>query len=416
MLDLATFAAEPLLLAPQHAAAAAAAVKRGDPPEDGVAEYRLDVAAVYGMECDEDDSRPFAFANGLAFVPVRGTLINRLSWACGWVTGYKYLLATVAAACADTSVRGIVFDVDSCGGEAAGCFETAEAIREMLNASGKPSVAVVDSSCYSAAYAMACAADRIALIPSGGAGSIGVVCMHVDYSEVMSEAGIKVTYVYAGSHKVDGNPYQPLPDTVRADMQARIDGKYNAFVAHVAGRRPMTEQAVRDTEARCFDAAAALSLGLVDAVAPAQQAVAQFAESLNPAPPGAIFMEANVADTIDTAAVQAEARTAERARVSAILTSAEAEGRGDLANHLAFATDMTAEQATAMLSKAPRASAAAAAPAVETNLLAAAMAAAGTPGISADANASTSAGAVDDAAAATALVLQSFALATGRKA
>jgi signal peptide peptidase SppA len=415
MLDIAAITAEPLLLAPQHAQTMLSALKRGAPVEN--ADHRLDVAAVYGMECDEDDSLPFAFADGIAFVPVRGTLINRLSYSCPWVTGYKYLLSTVAAACANAAVRGIVFDVDSCGGEAAGCFETAEAIREMLTASGKPSVAVVDSNCYSAAYAMACAADRIVAIPSGGEGSIGVVCMHVDYSEMMGESGIKITYVYAGDHKVDGNPYQPLPDTVRADMQARIDGKYNAFVAHVASRRPMTEQAVRDTQARCFDSPAALALGLVDAVAPAQQAVAQFAESLTPAPMfGAVFMEADMADLT----ALAEARTAERARISAIMTCAEATGRGDLANHLAFETEMTAEQAAAMLSKAPRAAAATVAAATtpaEPNLLAAAMAAAGTPGISADASASASgASAEGDAAAATALILSSFASATGRKA
>ena len=63
--------------------------------------------------------------------------------------------------------------------------------------------------------ALAAAADRIVLIPSGGAGSIGVVTMHVDYSKNLSEAGIKVTYIHGGAHKVDGNPYQPLPDDVR---------------------------------------------------------------------------------------------------------------------------------------------------------------------------------------------------------
>ena len=226
----------------------------------------------------------------------------------------------------------------------------------------------------------------------------------------LGEAGIKVTYIYAGDHKVDGNPYEPLPDGVRSDIQARIDGKYESFVGHVAAMRKMDPAAVRATQARTYDAPEAMRLGLIDAIATAPAALAQFQATI-PAPSGAFFMEADVADTIDTAAVQAEARTAERARVSAILTSAEAEGRGDLANHLAFATDMTAEQANAMLAKAPRAAApAAAAPAAAANPLEQAMAKVGTPGIGADAP-EAAAPKADSAS----FMLSALSLATGHK-
>ena len=79
---------------------------------------------------------------------------------------------------------------------------------------------------------------------------------------------------------------------------------------------------------------------------------------------------------IDKAAVAG----AERARIRAIITGAEAEGRGELANKLAFDTDMAADVAVGILAAAPRAAKApAAAPAADP--LAAAMAAAGTPGI-----------------------------------
>lgn len=44
---------------------------------------------------------------------------------------------------------------------------------------------------------------------------------------------------------------------------------------------------------------------------------------------------------------------ADRARTKAILGHANAKGREDLAHHLAFETDMSAEAAAAMLAKAP---------------------------------------------------------------
>ncbi len=50
-----------------------------------------------------------------------------------------------------------------------------------------------------------------------------------------------------------------------------------------------------------------------------------------------------------------DARSTERARIQAITNSKAAEGRADLANHLAFNTDMTPEEAIAILGAAPEA-------------------------------------------------------------
>ena len=54
------------------------------------------------------------------------------------------------------------------------------------------------------------------------------------------------------------------------------------------------------------------------------------------------------------AEVQTTAKTAERSRIQTILASEEAKDRGDLAQHLSFATDMAADAAVAMLAKAPK--------------------------------------------------------------
>ena len=77
------------------------------------------------------------------------------------------------------------------------------------------------------------------------------------------------------------------------------------------------------------------------------------------------------APATDTAALDAAAargraegetagRTAERARIKSIIGAPEAAGRIDLANHLAFDTDMAADGAVKALSAAPKAEATAA--------------------------------------------------------
>lgn len=57
----------------------------------------------------------------------------------------------------------------------------------------------------------------------------------------------------------------------------------------------------------------------------------------------------------DAGKITAEAVKAANVRAQAILNHADAKGREDLARHLAFETDMTAEAANAMLGKAPKA-------------------------------------------------------------
>ena len=41
---------------------------------------------------------------------------------------------------------------------------------------------------------------------TGGTGSIGVISMHVDWSQALTEAGVKVTFITYGERKADGHP------------------------------------------------------------------------------------------------------------------------------------------------------------------------------------------------------------------
>lgn len=63
-------------------------------------------------------------------------------------------------------------------------------------------------------------------------------------------------------------------------------------------------------------------------------------------------------DQTALANARAEGASAERARIQAIVTHAEADGRGKLAAHLAFSTDMSAEAAGGLLAASPKESAA----------------------------------------------------------
>ena len=89
--------------------------------------------------------------------------------------------------------------------------------------------------------------------------------------------------IHSGAHKVDGNPYTPLPDLVRARIQAEIDGIRTLFTETVAaGRcRRLTAGAALATEAECFRGAEAVAAGLADEVSDPASAFAAFAAAMN---------------------------------------------------------------------------------------------------------------------------------------
>ncbi|WP_425974005.1 S49 family peptidase [Tepidimonas sp. HKU78] len=206
--------------------------------------------------------------DGIAILPILGTLVRRSSYigAASGLTSYHDIEAMAEAAFADPEVRAVLLEIDSSGGEAGGVFDLAQRLRQLAQASGKPLWAIADEAALSAAYAIACAADRLWLTRTAEVGSIGVVAVHVDESVADAKAGLNYTFLHAGAHKVDGHPHAPLPASVAADIQADIEQLHDQFIALVAGFRRLTPEAIRDTEARVYRGEAALRVGLADRI------------------------------------------------------------------------------------------------------------------------------------------------------
>ena len=334
-------------------------------------ERDLDLTGEMTASSGEDDDfwcedwsrvRPYTVSNGVLQIPVKGVLLSGFPYQLwDWATGYEYIQAAYERGMGDPEVLGIAFVIDSPGGEVEGNFDLVDFMSG--DAKQKP-VQAFAVSAYSAAYSIASAADKITITRTGGVGSIGVVTSHVDASKAMDKMGYSITFIYAGKHKVDGNPYEPLPEDVKARIQATVDKLYGMFVGIVARNRSMSEEAVRATEALTYIADDALQIGLADAIGPLIDSIAAFAAEVSPK--GVYSMttkttaenEATTTYTAeDLAKARAEGKTEGRqeanARVKAIVTSPEAEGKSASAIQMAFDTDMTADQAIGLLKTIP---------------------------------------------------------------
>jgi signal peptide peptidase SppA len=225
--------------------------------------------------------RGYVVSNGVAIINVRGVLVHRSQMEADstWLQGYNDLARDLEDAMGNGDVHSILLNVDSPGGEVAGAFELADRVYGMRGR--KPIVSVIDNMACSAAYLFASAADEVVITNTGYAGSVGVVMRHVDFSQALADDGIKVTHIFAGAHKVDGNPFEPLPESVRVDFQADVMGLWTLFIDTVAKHRGIEAGAVRKTQAATYRGQEAISARLADRIGTADAVIAELASRSN---------------------------------------------------------------------------------------------------------------------------------------
>lgn len=219
--------------------------------------------------------------HGVAVIPVHGILTSRrgqINADCSEVASYEKTGALLDAALNDDAVEHIVLDVNTPGGSAVGCFDFAEKIYQAR--SQKPITALVNYSAYSAGYMIASAASEVVVSDTSGVGSIGVIASHIDMSQALDHAGLRVTTFYRGYRKNDLNPYEAVSDDAAAVLNAELDELYDLFVSKVARNRGLSEQLVRDTEAGTYRGQKAINIGLADRFMYPQDAVNQIAQAL----------------------------------------------------------------------------------------------------------------------------------------
>lgn len=183
---------------------------------------------------------------------------------CGGVS-YQGLISDFASV-VNSGASTVVFMVDSGGGEAYQCFETANEIRKIANEYGVHILAAVDGMSASAAYAITSIADEIVMFEGSEVGSIGVVVRLMNDSGALDKEGYERTFICAGDDKVPYDKDGGFSESFLADIQEKVDETYVKFVDHIAFHRGLSKDLIKSTQANTFTSVKALELGLVDKV------------------------------------------------------------------------------------------------------------------------------------------------------
>lgn len=163
------------------------------------------------------------------------------------------------------AIDTIVIDIDSPGGTVSGVQDFANLVFDAREK--KRIISFSSSTMLSAAMWIGAAAEHI-LISCGTVvtGSIGVLTIHVDVSQLQADLGIKTTEITAGREKRIASTFSPLTDAGRSSLQAQVDKIMEAFVGDVAKFRGVSEQEVKSNMAdgKTFIGDNAVKAGLID--------------------------------------------------------------------------------------------------------------------------------------------------------
>ena len=92
--------------------------------------------------------------------------------------------------------------------------------------------------------------------------------------------GVKVTTVYAGAHKNDLSPHEPLSEQSLRYLNDVVQESYQLFVNAVAEYRGLSVQQVIATEAGLYRGQAGINAGLADRMQSPQQAVDDLSQTI----------------------------------------------------------------------------------------------------------------------------------------
>lgn len=286
--------------------------------------------------------------DGVAILDVQGPLFKKanLFVRVSGATSYEILRKDFQVAVDDPNIHSIALKVDSPGGEANGCDELAAAIYAARGK--KPITAFVSGMAASGGYWIASAADRVVISEAAMLGSIGVVLGIQDKTAADERRGVK-TVEFVSSQSPGKRP-DPNTDAGRARIQGMVDDLAGVFIAAVARHRGVTAETVVEQ----FGAggikvgADAVAAGMADEVGQLEATLTSLIASGKGRSPNRTEGVFYMSDEEIAAKARADAQT----RIKTIISSDAGKALATLANHLAFESDVSAEDAGKILAAA----------------------------------------------------------------
>ena len=174
-------------------------------------------------------------------------------------------------------IKGVVIRVNSPGGSALASDIIYNSIKNMT----KPVYISMGGVAASGGYYISAAGDKIYADKETLTGSIGVITMIPNISELLKKAEINYSVISKGKYSDMGSLVRDLTEDEKDKIRASSLKVYEEFVDRVAEGRNMTrEEVLKSAEGRVWLGEEAKEIGLVDEIGGIEKAVGDLALSL----------------------------------------------------------------------------------------------------------------------------------------
>lgn len=168
----------------------------------------------------------------------------------------------------DSSIKAIVLKIE-CPGSATGTGQSIyDEIIALKARYQKPIVSLVENTCASGGYLIACATDHIVAPGMSLIGSIGVCLPYLfQVRQFIEKHNIAYVPLASGSYKLTGDPFTDMTEAQKTLLINMLNDSYEQFTTIVAHNRKLSMKGVNEwADGKIFTARQALQLGLIDEI------------------------------------------------------------------------------------------------------------------------------------------------------
>lgn len=184
------------------------------------------------------------------------------------------IVAQLRKAETDPEIRAVLLQINTPGGGVTASDILYHELRAYSERAGVPVFALMMDLATSGGYYVALAAERIMAHPTTVTGSVGVIFLRPNVTELFDMIGVRMFVTKSGRFKDSGSPFR-MPTTEEDEIfSGIIEASAARFLDLVRERRNVTEEDMASiSTARVFPAEDARRLGLVDEIGYVQDAL-----------------------------------------------------------------------------------------------------------------------------------------------
>lgn len=183
----------------------------------------------------------------------------------GEIISSKGFKESLGKAVKNENLKALVVRIDSPGGSVGASEEIYRAIK--LASEKKPIVCSLANVAASGGLYAAVGCQKIVANRGTLTGSIGVIMMMPNFTNLIGDTGFAMNVVKSGKFKDTGSPFRTFGEEDRGLIQSIVDRTYEQFVAVIAESRELEIDAVKAfADGRIILGDQALEYGLIDEI------------------------------------------------------------------------------------------------------------------------------------------------------